>query len=118
MRWDKCEVDGVPKILFMHGVDIFGWPEEIPFVCPGKLSVRSVETLLRGFRNGTIRFGQVHVGTLEKYAAESGSDLRTRAFYTGRVDIFEKRALRPPETASKKKTRKPVKTSQYVRDDE
>ena len=89
MRWDKCEVDGVPKIVFMHGVDIFGWPAEIPFECPGKLSVRSVETLLRGFRKGTIRFEQVPVDTLEGYAAVSGSDLLSRALYAGRVDTFE-----------------------------
>ena len=116
MRWDKCEIDGVPKIVFMHGVDIFGWPEEVPFVCPGKMSVRAVETVLRGFRKGTIQFRLVHTGTLEEYAAASGSDLLTRALYTGRVDIFEKRALRPPETASKRKTRKPVKTSRFVPD--
>ena len=118
MRWDKCELDGVPKIVFLYGVDIFGWPKDIPFVCPGRQSVRSVETLLRGFRKKTIRFEQVHIGTLERYAADSGSTLQSRAMYARRADIFEKRALRPPETGSKRKPRKPVKTSRFVLEDE
>ena len=118
MRWDRCELDGLPKIIFLYKVDIFGWPPDIRFECPSKMSVRSVETILRGLRKGTIWFAQLHSGTVEEYAQESGSDGLTRSLYTGRSDIGEKRALRPPETASKRKTRKPVKTSRYVMDDE
>lgn len=116
MRWGRLELSGHRVIIFTHGVDIVGWPERIPFTHPNDMKVRDLEEVLRGLRTNKIQFVRLELEELKKLAQASGCSLHWRLFYAGRVDNFEKRAVRPPETGSKKKNRKPVKTAAYVDD--
>lgn len=105
------------KIIFKYEVDVSGWPENIPFASPGTMSVEHVGIILRGFRSEKIWFQKLDPEKLTRLAAECGDSLHWKILYAGRNDTFEKRGPRPPETASKRKRQRPVKTASLIHND-
>lgn len=118
MTWTSTQFSTIKKITTRYMVKLAGWPDEVPFASPGKISSkRHLERLIRGFGNKTIKF-------VPADAAEVGRrQLKFRLLEnplasTARKDCGVSRDLRCERTRSQllRSRNEPLKTSERVPD--
>ena len=84
---------GTQKIVFKHHVELLGWPEKVPFTCPGKLKANQVFAVIHAINRGTVNFRSL-----------TEEDVR----HTSEQDAVREGALRAkdPEAFGKKKRKR------------
>ena len=114
MNWGVREDLQIQNIVWLHGVEILGWPKHIQFQAPSKLKPAECTAILRGFHFKTIKFHTVETHIQRRYAAMVNSTVELEVAKVGRADKGEKWPLGRPEARTKKPAKKAPKTTPLV----
>ena len=104
------------SIIWLHGVELVGWPEHISYDTPTSSSIRrkDLRELVEGVEAGTIYFRKLSPAEKQAEAQRHDSCVGTQELMAGRIDHIGRRPLRPVETRSKKLRKLGIKTSETV----
>ena len=93
MDWRTTEFVGVQNIVWRYGVEMVGWPEDVPFLPPHALSTPQRSKVIRWLEWGRIKFHKLDEAKLARFAAMTRSTPLSESLNVGRrSDKGEKRA--------------------------
>ena len=116
MTWARERRSGEPRIIFMHGVELFGVPPA-DFRSPGDISVAAeLEALIEGLTNGRIRWVRLSRAEIMRRKRMHGIEGIPDWILAARADASLLRPVRPVETSPWLRKGSVNKTTEWVPD--
>ena len=93
MNWKTTEFVGVQNIVWRYGIEMVGWPSDVPFLPPHALSTPQRSKVIRQLEWGRITFRWLDETKMARFAAMTNSTTLSETLNDGqRSDKGEKRA--------------------------